>query len=73
MFQPQATWAEFEKQVITVQEVLSSLLIKNVAQLDGESLRTLMYEAEAIVNSRPLTINQLSGPDSPEPLTPSHL
>ena len=32
-----------------------------------------MCEAEAIVNGRPHTVNQLTDPDSPEPLTPSHL
>ena len=32
-----------------------------------------MCEAETIVNGRPLTVNQLTDPDSPEPLTPSHL
>ncbi|XP_068697432.1 uncharacterized protein [Montipora foliosa] len=63
----------WERQIRTVRAVLSSLLIKNGAQLDDESLRTLMCGTEAIVNSRPLTINQLSEPDSPEPLTPSHL
>ena len=32
-----------------------------------------MCEAEAIANSSFLTVNQLTDPDSPEPLTPSHL
>ena len=63
----------WERQIRTVRAVLSSLLIKNGAQLDDGSLGTLMCETEVIVNSRPLTINQLSDPDSPEPLTPSHL
>ena len=53
--------------------VLSSLLQNNRSQMDNESLRTLMCEAEAIVNSRPLTVNQLADPDSPSPLTPNHL
>ena len=63
----------WECQIQTVRNVLSSLLQHNSKQLDDESLRTLMCEAEAIVNSRPLTVNQLTDPDSPEPLTPSHL
>ena len=63
----------WERQIRTVRNVLSSLLQHNSEQLDDESLRTLMCEAEAIVNSRPLTVNQLTDPDSPEPLTPSHL
>ena len=63
----------WERQIRTVRNVLSSLLQHNAEQLDDESLRTLMCEEEAIVNSRPLTVNQLTDPDSPEPLTPSHL
>ena len=63
----------WERQIRTVRSVLSSLLNNNGRQLDDESLRTLMCEAEAIVNSRPLTVNQISDPDSPSPLTPSQL
>ena len=63
----------WERQIRTVRSILSSLLSNNGKQLDDESLRTLMCEAEAIVNSRPLTTNHLSDPDSPEPLTPNHL
>ena len=57
----------WERQIRTVRNVLSSLLQHNAEQLDDEFLRTLMCEAEAIVNSR------WSHPDSSEPLTPSHL
>ena len=53
--------------------VLSAPLDSNGAQLDDESFSTLMCKAEAIVNSRPLTVNPLSDPDSPSPLTPNHL
>ena len=63
----------WERQIRTVQNILSSLLQDNAKQLDDESLRTLMCEAEAIVNSRPLTINQLTDSDSTELRTPSHL
>jgi len=58
---------------VSVCSVLSSLLQNNRSQMDNESLRTLMCEAEVIVNSRPLTDNQLADPDSPSPLTPNHL
>ena len=63
----------WEHQIRSVRNVLSSLLQKNGKQLDDESLRTLMCEAEAIVNSRPLTVSQLADPDSLSPLTPNHL
>ena len=32
-----------------------------------------MKEVQAIVNSRPLALNDMSSPDSAEPLTPNHL
>ena len=63
----------WERQIRSARNVLSSLLLDNGKQLDDESLRTLMCEAEAIVNSRPLTVNQLADPDSSSPLTPNHL
>ena len=63
----------WERQIRSVRGVLSALLDSNGAQLDDESLSTLMCEAEAIVNSRPLTVDPLTDPDSPSPLTPNHL
>ena len=63
----------WERQIRTVRSVLFSLLASNGSQLDDESLRTLMCEVESIVNSQPLTVNQLADPDSPAPLTPNHL
>ena len=49
------------------------MLDTNGAQLDDESLRTFFCEAEAIVNSRPLTVDSINDPDSLNPLTPNHL
>lgn len=63
----------WERQIRTVRSVLSGLLEEHGHQLDDESLRTLMCEAEAVVNSRPLTVENLCSPMSPEPLTPNHL
>ena len=63
----------WERQIKSVRNVLDSLLRKNGAQLDDESLRTLMCEAEAIVNGRPLTVDSLNDPDSVIPLTPNHI
>ena len=50
-----------------------ALLQSNGSQLNEESLRTLLCEAEAIVNSRPLTVDSLNDPLSLNPLTPNHL
>ena len=61
------------RQIRTARNVLAVLLDQCGTQLDDESLRTFMTEAEAVVNSRPLTVESLSLPDGVEPLTPNHL
>ena len=63
----------WERQIRKVRSVLTVLLQSHGSQLDDESLRTLMIEAEAIVNSRPLTTDDLADPDSLDVLTPNHL
>ncbi len=63
----------WERQIRTVRSVLSSLMNESGSQLNDEALRTFMYEAAAIVNSRPLTVENLNDPKSCEPLTPNHL
>ncbi|KAK3727737.1 hypothetical protein QZH41_005196 [Actinostola sp. cb2023] len=63
----------WERQIRTVRSVLSALLEKNGKQLNDEALTTFMCEAEAVVNSRPLTTDNLNSADSLEPLTPNHL
>ena len=63
----------WERQIRTTRSVLSSLLRGHGAQLDDESLRTLMTEAENIVNSRPLTVDNLTDPLAAAPLTRSHI
>ena len=63
----------WERQIRTVRSVLASLLERHGSQLDDESLRTFMVEAEAIVNCRPLTVDSISSSQFSEPLTPNHL
>jgi hypothetical protein len=63
----------WERQIRSVRNVLAALLDRQGTQLDDESLRTLMVEAEAIVNSRPLTVESTSSSETPMPLTPNHL
>ncbi|XP_023805606.1 uncharacterized protein LOC111946470 [Oryzias latipes] len=63
----------WERQIRTIRSVLSSILEQSAKQLDSSSLRTFLYEVMAVINSRPLTTDQLCDPSSPEPLTPNHI
>ena len=63
----------WERLIRSVRAVLFALLLEMGTQLDDEALRTLMTEAENVINSRPLSIQDLADPESAEPLTPNHL
>ena len=63
----------WERQIRSAGRVLTGLLQNHASQLDDESLRTLMIEVEAIVNSRPIATDDLTDPDSLDVLTPNHL
>ena len=52
---------------------MNALIKQHGHRLDDESLRTFLCESEAIVNSRPLTVETLNDPLSPLPLTPNAL
>ena len=69
----------WKRQIRTVRNILASMLEESGRQLYDESFRTLMKEIQAMVNSRPLalndmssTLNDMSSTDSPQPLTPNH-
>ena len=57
----------------SVRNILSSLMKTHGHMLDDESFRTVIVEAEAIINSRPLTVDTISDPDSPNPLSPANI
>ena len=63
----------WERQIRTARNVLSVLLDQCSSRLNDESLQTFMTEVEAVVNSRPLTVENLTSLDSLEPLTYNHL
>ncbi|KAI3351065.1 hypothetical protein L3Q82_005632 [Scortum barcoo] len=63
----------WERQIRTVRGILRSTLALSPSRLNDASLRAFFYEAMAIVNGRPLTVDNLSDPHSLEPLTPNHL
>ena len=52
---------------------MATLLHHHGSQLDDESLRNVLYEAAAIVNSRPLTVGTLNDPLTTPPLSPNLL
>ena len=63
----------WERQIRSVRTILTALMKEHSTHLNEESLRTFMVETEAIINSRPLTVDNLSDPDSPLPLSPIQL
>ena len=63
----------WERQIRTAKGVLSGLLHKGKEKLTPSSLRTLFYEAAAIINGRPYSAAAVESRDVCEPLTPNHL
>ncbi|XP_006823075.1 uncharacterized protein LOC102803130 [Saccoglossus kowalevskii] len=63
----------WERQIRTVRSILEPLIYQAGPQREDESFRTFMAKVQNIINSRPITLNQLSESYSPEPLTPNHL
>ena len=59
----------WERQIRSARRILKSLLKTHGASLSDESLRTLLVEVEAIVNSRPLTTDLLNDANSLIPLS----
>ena len=62
----------WERMIRSVRGVLAGILLQHGDQLDDDLLQIFMIEAEAVVNSRPLTYQDDSH-DLPEPLSPSQL
>ena len=63
----------WERQIRSVRRILSRLLDQSGTNLDDESLRTFCCEAAAIVNSRPLTVENLNDPLGGVPISPNQL
>ena len=63
----------WERQIRSARNILSSLLKTHGRSLNDEALSTLMAEVEAVMNSRPLTVELLSDGNSLNPISPSNL
>jgi hypothetical protein len=66
----------WERLIRTVRNVMSGILLEQTStRLDTASLRTLLYECMAIINSRPLSLEQMNTESTvePLPLTPNML
>lgn len=50
----------WERQIRTVRSILAAMLEESGRLLDHESFRTLIKEVQAIANSRPLALNDMS-------------
>ena len=62
----------WERQIRTVRSIFTSLMKSHCEALNDESLSTLVKEVECIINSRPITVENLNDPDS-LPLSPHQL
>ena len=51
----------WERMIRSVRNVLSALLNAHVDRLDNDQLRIMIVEAEAVVNSRPITYPETGG------------
>ncbi len=53
--------------------IIEGILCEHGSYLDDKGLMTVMSEAASVINSRPLNVNNISDPQSLEPVTPNHL
>jgi len=63
----------WERMIRSARNALSAVLINHGVRLDDELLRTLIVEAEAIFNKRPLTLVDTRSTDSHIPLSPNNI
>lgn len=63
----------WERQIKSVRNVINALLLTNSKHLDDDLLLTFLAEAEATINSRPLTVENLGSANEMVPITPQML
>ena len=63
----------WERQIRSIRNILMVLLKNAAGRVNSSTLRTFFYEVMSIINSRPLSVENLTDPLGPEPITPNHL
>ena len=63
----------WERQIRSIRSILTNLINKHPCRVNSSELKTLFCETMAVINSRPLSVENLYDPHSPRPLTPNHL
>lgn len=63
----------WERMIGLARRIIEGILCEHGSRLDDEGLMTVLSEATSVINSRPLNIDNISDPQSLEPLTPNHL
>ena len=63
----------WERLIRSKRVILDSILSTLGHSLNDESFRTLLVEIEAVLNSRPLTVECISDAESPTPLSLNYL
>ena len=63
----------WERQIRFARSILAALLKQHGENLNDESLRTLLVEVEGIINSRPITCDNIGDVNSIVPLNPMQL
>ena len=62
-----------ERRIRSTRIILAALTKTHGKSLENDSLRTLMTEVEAVINSRPLTVETVSDSKSLIPISPSNI
>ena len=63
----------WERQIRSIRSIFTALMKNHPAMLTDESFRTLMTETEAIINSRPLTVDPACDPNDLQPISPMRI
>ena len=62
----------WERLIGSARRIIEGILCEHGSRFD-EGLMTILSEAASMINSRPLNVDNISDPQSLEPLTPNHL